>query len=744
MVAKETLSVIGGCTLVGVRLLQSFFQRQDARRAERAGYLDPGTQDAAAASSESAALGRRAVVVTVAVIAAVQVVDWARSQLRRRKRGKSLQAASDLAQQPREIVVITTACIPWMTGTSINPIMRVLYLALRGHRVTLLAPFVEPLQQKDVFAQDKHFASSLDQEAEVRGWINKHAKGLLTDAEGRPQAVPAFRIAFYPSVYVPEFGSLFPVGDVLDSLPSSQVRDFCIMEEPEHLTWYHTGKYFTDEFKFVAGIVHTNYSAYAKEYGIAGPVRALALKLINKWVCKVHCHIVVKLSDAIHALPHAVTCNVHGVRSNFLQIGKGMSPENFTKGAYFLGKALWSKGYKELLGLMHKHQSRTGEQLVIDMYGSGPDVDAIREHVESRPEVFGKSYFHGAVLDHADPSLHSYRVFVNPSSSDVVCTATAEALAMGKQVVLLDHPSNRFFQQFTNCRLFKSAQDFSDAVLEALSVTPAPLTDTERYMLSWIAATDRLYEAVRPYPGRDEMSSTDILMGSLYHQLVQVAPKPSGVGSRASVSEADESDDAISSAAAIPTDVLTPSQKTEILPAAQRPLEAVSEDMPAVVESGETPALRQTVEARRETEKRSEDAPEEGESQESLDSGITENTPPESDVASAGEHYPVSLHEMADQVKQEENALEDKDVSGSGPVGAASSDPLRDDSQKFKENKVNFGLSGDDDTIVADDAVPKVVEQVVKLEKRASQLQEAKAATPQKKGKKKKHATASK
>jgi len=192
--------------------------------------------------------------------------------------------------------------------------------------------------------------------------------------------------------------------------------------------------------------------------------------------------------------------NVHGVRGAFIDAGldlrdKLQSPEAendpvFSPTAeptvYFIGKMLWSKGIGSLMELLKYADETANIKIHVDMYGGGPDKGA----AEQRSNKMGLDMtFHGPI-DHPELAT-THKIFINPSTSEVLCTTVAEALAMGKFVVLPSHPSNDFFAQFPNCLPYTSKEEFVGNLYYALTHSPEPLSEEYSYALTWKAATER-------------------------------------------------------------------------------------------------------------------------------------------------------------------------------------------------------------------------------------------------------------
>jgi len=135
--------------------------------------------------------------------------------------------------------------------------------------------------------------------------------------------------------------------------------------------------------------------------------------------------------------------------------------------------------------LEHKH-----EQIPLDVIGSGEDLQAI----QSAAAEAGLHWNFLGAKDHAERAMWEYQVFVNPSTSDVVATTTAEALAMGKWVVVENIPCNEFFKQFPNCLTYSHKKGFCKAMEHALFNEPTPMDEDTLRKLGWEAATERLLD----------------------------------------------------------------------------------------------------------------------------------------------------------------------------------------------------------------------------------------------------------
>lgn len=265
----------------------------------------------------------------------------------------------------------------------------------------------------------------------------------------------------------------------------------------------------------MVGVVHTNYKAYAANH-IGGVVTAPLVGAMSSFMVRAYCDQVIKLSSVLqeYASEKETVCNVHGIRSAFLQA----SPPSGHK-IYFIGKMLWAKGLDKLLELQAYHRKITGHYFPMSVYGSGPELEEIEQaflgqrrnrHVdhkssyEALSKYYSYSFWSGfrqplpvtfmGRQDHASLSS-DYKIFVNPSITEVLCTTTAEAVAMNKWVIVPRHASNEFFAAFPNVLQYSHHDEFVQFLQYALAHSPDPLSDELRHTLSWEAATERFLRA---------------------------------------------------------------------------------------------------------------------------------------------------------------------------------------------------------------------------------------------------------
>jgi hypothetical protein len=171
--------------------------------------------------------------------------------------------------------------------------------------------------------------------------------------------------------------------------------------------------------------------------------------------------------------------------------------------SYFIGKLIWGKGFNALLELESRFRQSTGCYFAIDIFGTGNDELEIKRAFNKERHTDNYVFkslnkdcqrlpvnFMGKT-DHASLAGDDYSIFINPSLTEVLCTTTAEAIAMGKFVIIPSHPSNYFFEQFPNCLVYRSRKEFVSLLKDAMTNDPPPLPEDLANLLSWEMATRR-------------------------------------------------------------------------------------------------------------------------------------------------------------------------------------------------------------------------------------------------------------
>jgi len=149
------------------------------------------------------------------------------------KPGEAVVPHTVISDKSKHVWIVTTASLPWRTGTAVNPLLRAAYLSDgrkdAGGSVTLMLPWLErPEDQVRVYGS-KQFETPDDQEQFIRDWLRESAN--------MPEASEEVNIQWYTAWQNPVENSIYSMGDITALIPNENA-DICILEEPEHLNWY--------------------------------------------------------------------------------------------------------------------------------------------------------------------------------------------------------------------------------------------------------------------------------------------------------------------------------------------------------------------------------------------------------------------------------------------------------------------------------------------------------------------------
>lgn len=349
-----------------------------------------------------------------------------------------------------DVAVITTAALPWRTGPAYLSMWHACGLGDLGLRVAYVVPWAGAAGQRRLWTCPE-FATP----AAHAAWLAEEAARL-----GCPPLPDVFHYRAHASAAL---RSLVPLQDVFAAAPPAEV---VVLAEPEHLCWYpFTRPRSRVSAKTVVGLIMTNYEHYLRKQGFPGRhVLAPLIARLHRSLIRRHTDWVVPLSPAVAdvAAGHpARQARVTGVLSPYFRVPPVRSGSG---GAYFIGRLVWEKGLDTVVEVARRLD------LAIDVLGDGPDGAAIRAMARDRAAPIR---FLGASVA-PWTALPAYRVFLNPSVSEVLCTATADALVAGRHVVMADCPANEPFRPYPNTHFFTDLDGAIGAMRRAIGEPPEP------------------------------------------------------------------------------------------------------------------------------------------------------------------------------------------------------------------------------------------------------------------------------
>lgn len=384
-------------------------------------------------------------------------------------------SSSRTPEAPVDIVVLTTAALPWRTGPALFSLWHAGGLAAEGYRVAYGVPWLDAASQRRLWGEVL-FATP-----------EAHARWLRAEA-GRLGVPPLPDIFFFRGVFSRTLFSIFVTGNPFAVAPPARA---VLIQEPEHFRWLpvlpprrRIGA------EMILGIVMTNYGSYIRRPG--RPDRAVFAHLVewaHKKLMRKHTDIIVPLSPALDlgGLEDIVQWHqVTGVLRAFAEVPP--VPDG-TQGVYFLGRLTWDKALADVIAVAGRMA------LSIDIFGDGPDQDAIRRMAADS----------GSPVRFLGPTaspwevMRDYRVFFNPSLSEVLCSTTAEALVAGRHVVLPECPANQPFADLPNVHFYRTEDEAVQALRHAMTAPVQP-PDKARARFDWTTVCRSL--------GRRLLSST--------------------------------------------------------------------------------------------------------------------------------------------------------------------------------------------------------------------------------------------